>query len=166
MNFMEYLWLYLLVFLFAAIPFFEAYGVIPIAIIAGLSPVPTFLLGLFGNVLTVLFVILFVNKIKEWRQARQRKRGEEVVESKRSKRAQRLWKKYGLPGLAMVGPLVVGSHLTAFMSMSFGGTKRSSFYWVTFSITFWSLLFTILVYLGIDLLGRNEEGILREIFEM
>ncbi|MDQ0253469.1 putative membrane protein [Evansella vedderi] len=164
MDFIEFLWAYILVFLLSATPFLEACVVIPISIVAGLSPAPAIILGLVGNILTVLVVILFVNKIKEWR--RRRKEGDvEKGESKRTKRAQNIWKKYGLPGLAIIGPMFVGSHLTAFMSISLGGTKKRTFYWMTISITLWTIVLTILAVLGIDLLGREDDGFLQNIFQ-
>lgn len=157
MGIFNTIWLYILVFIFAAVPFFEAYGVIPIGILAGLSPLPVIILGLVGNILTVLLVIVFIQKIKEWRN--RKKAGEEKGPGKRAQRAQRLWKKYGLPGLAFIGPLIVGSHLTAFMSLSLGGTKRRTFYWMTASIVVWSLTFAVLIHFGIDLLGHGDRNL-------
>ncbi|MGO4886601.1 small multi-drug export protein [Anaerobacillus sp. MEB173] len=157
MNLLDTLWAYVLVFIFAAVPFFEAYGVIPIAMIAGLSPVPVIILGLVGNIVTVLFVIVFINKIKEWRQ--KEKSNEEKAPGTRAVRAQKLWKKYGLPGLAIIGPLFVGSHLTAFMSLTLGGAKKKTAYWMTTSIVIWSLTFAVLVHFGIDLLGHGERNL-------
>ncbi|WP_156288926.1 small multi-drug export protein [Oceanobacillus salinisoli] len=147
---------YVSVFVLAAIPLFEAYGVIPVATIAGLSVLPVMVLGVVGNIATVLLVIVFINQIKNWRKKRKGNNDEKT--SKRSVRAQKLWGKYGLPGLAMLGPLVVGSHLTALMSITFGGTKRKTFYWMTASIITWGFVFTILILLGIDFLGLEERG--------
>lgn len=157
MGFLDLLWAYILVFVFAAVPFFEAYGVIALAIFAGLPAIPVVLIALVGNILTVLLLILFVNKIKEWRKKR---KGDEAEKepSKRAIRAQNLWKKYGLPGLAFIGPLLVGSHLTAFMSISFGGTKKSTSAWMMASITVWALVFGVLTYFGIDFLGYGDRG--------
>lgn len=155
---MKLLWAYILVFILAAVPFFEAYGVIPLASIAGLSVVPVIILGLVGNILTVLLVILFMNQIKNWRK--KRKNNNDQEESKRSLRAQILWRKYGLPGLAMLGPLLVGSHLTALASMSFGGTKKTTFLWMSASITIWSIVFTVLIFLGVDFLGLEDRAVI------
>ncbi|RKQ28128.1 small multi-drug export protein [Oceanobacillus halophilus] len=154
---MDLLFAYIVVFVLAAVPFFEAYAVIPLAVLTGLPAAPVIILGLLGNVLTVLVVIVFINKIKAWRRKRKANK-EEKPESKRTVRAQRLWKKYGLPGLAMIGPMFVGSHLTAFMSITLGGTKKKTLYWMTGSIVIWSVTFTILLYFGIDFLGLEERG--------
>jgi Ca2+/H+ antiporter, TMEM165/GDT1 family len=155
---MKAIWGYVLVFILAAAPFFEAYGVIPIAIISGLSIVPVMIIGLVGNLLTVLLLIMFINQFKAWRS--KRRKYKEPKESKRSVRAQNLWKKYGLPGLAMLGPLVAGSHLTALASMTFGGAKKKTFIWMTISITTWSIAFTVLLYFGIDFMGIKDRGLI------
>lgn len=155
---MKLFWAYILVFILAAAPFFEAYGIIPLASIAGLSIVPVMVLGLVGNILTVLLVILFMNQIKNWRK--KRKNNKEEKETKRSLRAQNLWNKYGLPGLAMLGPLLVGSHLTALASMSFGGTRKKTFLWMSASITTWSIVFTVLLFLGVDFLGLEDRAVI------
>lgn len=164
MEFVELLWAYLVVFVLAAVPFFEGYGVIALAIIAGLPAVPSILIALFGNILTVLLLILFVNKIKEWRRKR-KSEDEEKNPSKRALRAQSLWKKYGLPGLAFIGPLFVGSHLTAFMSLSFGGTKKKTSIWMVASIVVWGLVFAVLSHFGVDILGYEDKGFFKDLIE-
>ncbi|WP_228550223.1 small multi-drug export protein [Salinibacillus xinjiangensis] len=153
---MDFILGYISVFILSAIPFFEAYGVVAIATVAGLSVFPVMGLGLAGNILTVFLVIIFVEQIKSWRK--KRREGKETKESKRSVRAHNLWRKFGLPGLAILGPLIVGSHLTAMASMTFGGTKMKTFYWVSASITIWSIVFTVLLYYGVDFLGLEDRG--------
>ncbi|RYD02117.1 hypothetical protein N752_27080 [Desulforamulus aquiferis] len=101
MNFFELLWAYMLVFLLAAVPFFEAYVVIPLAIITGLSVVPTFIIGLAGNAFTVFLLIIFIHKIKVWRQ--NRRASEQKEPSKRSQRHKNYGRNTGclvLPSLA------------------------------------------------------------------
>ena len=164
MSLLDSIWAYVLVFSLAAAPFFEAYAVIPLAILAGLPTVPVMIVGLAGNILTILLLLLFIQKIKEW-TTKKRKNDEQKAPSKRSLRAQKLWEKYGLPGLAFIGPLFVGSHLTAFMSVTLGGTKKGTLYWMIASITTWSVVFSIFAYFGVDLLGRNEDSFLKEILQ-
>ncbi|MDX5474531.1 MAG: small multi-drug export protein [Bacillaceae bacterium] len=164
MELLEWIWPYILVFVLAAVPFFEGYGVIALAIFAGLPVIPVVIIGIIGNVLTVLLLIIFINKFKEWRK--KRKGDEEVKEpSKRTLRAQKLWKKYGLPGLAFIGPLIVGSHLAAFMSLTFGGTKKSTSIWMIASITVWGIVFAILIHFGVDLFGYENRGYFRDMIE-
>ncbi|MFD2656912.1 small multi-drug export protein [Gracilibacillus thailandensis] len=155
MEFMELIWAYILVFLLAAIPFVEAVYLTPIAVVAGLSPVPTFILAVLGNLITVYFVILFINKIKQWRRKKKQQ------SNKKATKAENIWKKYGLPGLTLIGPFLIGSHLSAFLCLVFGGTKRQVTVWMTISIVGWSLLLGILAALGFEFMNVENPFIER-----
>ncbi|WP_218838245.1 small multi-drug export protein [Bacillus sp. FJAT-45350] len=91
---------------------------------------------------------------------------EEVGEkqTKRAIRAQKIWKKYGLPGLALIGPFIVGSHITALMSLSFGGTKKSVTYWVNGSVIGWCILLAVLAHIGLDFFISDNGGFLSDLF--
>lgn len=148
MNF-DLVWGYILVFLLAAVPFIESAILTPVAIIAGLSTVPVILLAIGGNLLTVYIVILFVDKARRWYQ--KDKEGEKS--KKRTQRAKKVWDKYGVAGLALIGPFFIGSHLSAFLSLVFGGTKKKVFVWMTSSIVLWSVGLAILAQFGVTLLN-------------
>lgn len=157
LSFLDMLWVYFLVFVFAALPFFEAYGVVPVVILAGLSFVPSLLIGIIGNIVTVLFLLVFLDQFNQWRAKRRERKGKVARSNKRSLRAQRLWDKYGMPGLSMIGPMVVGSHLTALMCAAFGGKRQAVFYWMSASITLWSTVFAVLALLGVNTFNSNNE---------
>ncbi|WP_077619023.1 small multi-drug export protein [Bacillus sinesaloumensis] len=182
---------YLLVFILAAVPLFELIAVIPIAIVGGLSPIPVAILGFLGNLLTVLLLILFVDKIKVWMKARKQKKnpvrevermepleGEGIIsqesaeihaaeESKKEKRARTIFDKYGLPGLTILGPLLVGSHISAFMSMSFGSSRKLVTGWMITSLLVWTIVFTALAGSGISFFAPEiqENGFLVRMFK-
>lgn len=155
MEFFEFVWVYILVFLLAAVPFVEAIILAPIAIFGGLSPLPVFLLAVSGNLLTVFFVIIFIERIKQWRKKKDNE--------KRKARAQRIWQKYGVIGLTIIGPYFIGSHLSAFLSLLFGGTKKQVTIWITISVVGWTLVFTIIAVLGFDFM-KIEHPFLEQIF--
>ena len=96
---------YLLVFIGAAIPWFEIALVIPLGIVRGLSPFWVMLLAFVGNVSTVIPLVIGFEKMKVWYEKRQEKGEKEP--SKRSERAKKVLSKYGLPGLAFVGPIFI-----------------------------------------------------------
>ena len=144
---------YFLVFIGAAIPWLEIALVIPLGIISGLSPVWVILTAIVGNMLTVLIVIFGFQKVKEWIEARNRKNGK--AESKRTERGKRIWNKYGMPGVALLGPVVIGTHIAAFIGLLFGANKTNVTVWMTISIVLWSLVFGIATALGFDFFTRN-----------
>lgn len=89
---MDMMWGYVLVFILGAIPWFEVIGVVPLAIIAGLKPVPSAIIALFGNLLTVLAAIFLIDKVKVWLE---RRRGERRAETDKFSKGKAGRKKYG-----------------------------------------------------------------------
>ncbi|SDH67126.1 Uncharacterized membrane protein [Alteribacillus persepolensis] len=173
---------YLFVFLLAAVPLFELVAVIPLAIFGGLSPVPTAVLAFLGNLVTVILVIVFVDKVKKWMQKRKNRKQRESSEqgaatledddvkweeSKRQKRARSIFDKYGLPGLAIIGPFFVGSHISAFMGMSFGSERKSVTSWMVISLVFWTLITAAAASYGVSYFMPHveEDGVLIRLFQ-
>ncbi|MBM7097458.1 small multi-drug export protein [Bacillus sp. H-16] len=152
---------YVVVFLLAATPFFEMIAVIPLGVAAGLHVVPVTILAFAGNVVTVLLVILLINQIQAWLKRRREAKGKDG-DSKREGRAKKVWKRFGLPGLAIAGPFFIGSHLAALMGMSFGGTKKRMAVWMVGSLTIWCLVTAVASHIGIDLFftHTDREGFL------
>ncbi|MGG4490995.1 small multi-drug export protein [Metabacillus idriensis] len=175
---MELLIAYTAVFIMAAIPLFEVYGVIPIGILAGLSPLAVSVVAFLGNAFTVILLILLVDKVKNFLQKRKMKKqgmtvmneeaaSLEAEDSKRSKRAKKIWRRAGLPGLTIIGPLLVGSHLAAFLSMSFGSKRTVVTGWMLVSLVIWSAAAGIGTWLGADFLTAEGqyEGFLKDFLE-
>jgi len=174
---------YFLVFLLAGIPLIELIAVVPLAILGGLSPVPVAILGFLGNAFTVMLLIVFVDRVRGWLRARKHKRGglqeqveeefqnnEEVIveqDSKKEKRARVLFDKYGLPGLTIFGPILVGSHITAFMGMSFGSKKSLVSGWMLASLGLWTIASAVAANYGVSFFVPNveENGFLIRLFQ-
>lgn len=156
---------YIVVFLLAATPFFEVVAVIPLGALAGLNTFLVTVVGLLGNLLTVFLVVFLTEKLTGWLERRRERKGKEP--SRRGTRAQKIWNKYGLIGLAVSGPILVGSHLAAFLSMSFGGDKKRVMVWMAGSLIFWAGLAGILTELGLDIFyqGTERNGFLVEWLE-
>jgi len=145
---------YLLVFLGGAIPWLEIGLVIPVGIVRGLSPFWVIISAFTGNLFTVLVVIFGYQKFRVWRESR-KKQGEKV-ESKRTERGKRIWNKYGMPGLALVGPILIGTHIAAFIGLFFGASKTNTTLWMTLSIAVWSLVFGIVTVMGFNFFVRTS----------
>jgi uncharacterized membrane protein len=137
------------VFLLGAIPWVEIAAVIPLALSAGLHPLFTGIFAFLGNLSTVYLVIVFFEKVKERRQ--KKKGGGEERAAKRRERAAHVFHKYGLPGLALLGPLLIGSHIAAFLGLLFGAKKHWTLLWMTISLAAWTVIITVVSMSGIDL---------------
>ncbi|WOV88649.1 small multi-drug export protein [Sporosarcina oncorhynchi] len=144
---------YFLVFLGAAIPWFEIALVIPLGIIRGLSPIWVMILAFVGNMSTVLIVIYGFQRVQQWMDKRMEKSGKTAT--KRTERGKRIWNKYGMPGLALCGPILIGTHIAAFIGLLFGATKTNTTIWMTISIAFWTLVFGLVTAAGFDFFVRN-----------
>jgi len=139
---------YVLVFLGAAIPWFEIALVIPLGIIRGLSPFWVMVLTFIGNAITVIPVIIGFERLRIWYEKRKEKTNKPT--SKRNLRAKNIWNKYGLPGLAFLGPILIGIHIAAFIGMSLGAKKSWAMLWMMSSLALWTLVFGVLTTLGFD----------------
>ena len=139
---------YSLVFLGAAIPWIEIMIVIPLGIVRGLSPVWVMVWSFAGNISTIFLLIIGFRQIKEWMDNRTRKKGK--PESKRQQRAEQIMNKYGLPVLALAGPILIGTHIAAFIGLLFGAKKMNTLIWSAVSIAFWCLVFGVVTAMGFD----------------
>ncbi|MGE1117096.1 small multi-drug export protein [Bacillus altitudinis] len=160
---MDIVWGYVLVFILAALPFFEVVGVVPLGILSGLHPVTTAVIGFVGNFLTVLLLIVFVDRFKAWWLKRKEEKHDEKGEKKQLK-ARKVWERYGLPGLALIGPFIIGSHLAAFMCMSFGTKRKQVTVWMTVSLIMWTALAASLTDAGFHYFAPDSNGLFGDIF--
>lgn len=110
------------------------------------------IIAILGNMMTVLALIFGFDRIKVWYIRRREKKGNKA--SKQSRRAVALWNKYGLPGLAFLGPILIGTHIAAFIGMVLGAERRSMSLWIGVSIV-WVLIFGMATVLGFDFFLKN-----------
>lgn len=143
---------YLAVLLAAAIPWLEVLLVVPAGILAGLPPVPTAVVGFVGNALTLVPVVVAGDRIRDRWRHRRGPRAEEPATT-RTGRARRLFDRYGLPGLAALGPLVTGIHMAAVVALAAGADRGRVLRWLTAGVGLWSVLAAALTVAGVDVLG-------------
>ncbi|WP_404404225.1 small multi-drug export protein [Jeotgalibacillus malaysiensis] len=142
---------YALLFLAAATPWLEIALVVPLGILRGLSPFWVMVTGFAGNLLTVFLLIVLFQKVKEYLAKRNEKK-QTHKENKRQTRARNVWNKYGLPGLSLLGPILIGTHIAAFIALSLGADKTRVLVWQIVSIAIWTLAFGYAAIFGIDFL--------------
>ncbi|MGN7382221.1 Predicted membrane protein [Chlamydia abortus] len=133
-------WGYVLVFLLAAAPWLEVFLVVPLGILAGLSPVPVALLGFAGNFIPIALIAIWFKKWTEWRAKRKGMTEEEQMNSRKRSRAKKVWDRYGMPGLALLAPAIVGTDIAAILALSFGSPRKSVLIWMTASLAIWTIL--------------------------
>jgi uncharacterized membrane protein len=150
---------YLTVFVAAAIPWLEVLLVVPAGVVAGLPPIPTALVGALGNTLTLLPLVIAGDRVRAWWRERRRRRGgsddadddaADARASSRGARAKRAFDRFGLPGLALLGPLLTGVHVAAVAGLAAGAERRATAVWLTAGVFLWSFLAAGLTAFGID----------------
>lgn len=155
---------YLTVFLAAAVPWLEVLLVVPAGIVAGLPSAPVAVVAALGNVATLVPLVLGGDRLRAWwRRRRARRRGDADTDldgqapSARSGRAARLFERYGLPGLAALGPLVTGIHVAAVVALTAGAERRRTLVWLSAGVVVWSALAAGATVLGVDALIDRDQ---------
>jgi Ca2+/H+ antiporter, TMEM165/GDT1 family len=142
---------YLAVLVAAAIPWLEVLLVVPAGILAGLPWGPTVVVAALGNVATLVPVVVAADRIESW----WRRRSDSTTSDGdggtvgRQGRARRLLDRYGVPGLAVLGPLLTGAHLAAAVAMASGADRRRALVWFVSGVVVWALLAGVLTTLGV-----------------
>ncbi|MDP3968739.1 MAG: hypothetical protein Q8Q02_10685 [Nocardioides sp.] len=147
-------WGLLGVFAGGALPWLEAVVVIPGGIIAGLPVVPVLIAGVVGNLLTVGLAAFAGDWGRERIAARRRRRAarrdaqaEPHVAHRRAARRRRrrdriehIMDRGGLPLLALLGPLGLGTQVSALVAVATGVGPARTFAWIGGATVFWSLV--------------------------
>ena len=142
-------WSYVLVFLAAATPVLEVLIVIPAAVLAGMSPIPTALVALAGNLATVVLVALAGDRIIAWWS--QRRPTSDKGLSHRMQRARDLVHRWGVPGLALLAPLTTGTHIATIAALATGAESRRVLSWMTIGLVIWSAIAAAATAAGLDI---------------
>lgn len=135
----DVIWQYLVLFLIAAAPWLDVYLVVPLGVAWGLPPAAVAAVGFAGNFATVLLLALFFRQYSRWRDKRRQKKGI-TGPTKREQRARGVWERYGLPALALLGPIIVGTDIAAALALAFGASRTRVVAWMGISLAVWSAL--------------------------
>lgn len=153
------------VFLGGAAPWLEAVVVIPIGIVAGMHPVLAVIVGLTGNLITVALAAWFGQRLRRWWTARRRARGHvpgnpdgpaDDAGSRRARRwrrIERVMRRWGMPALAVLGPIGLGTQVTALVAVSLGVRARAAFLWVGAGTLVWSVIAAYAAVTGLNFAG-------------
>lgn len=132
------------VFLAAAVPWLEVLIVVPAAILAGLDPWWTALAAFTGNFLPLLAIV----HAGRWWPRRWTPRARPVPASGRARRGRQLADRYGVPGLALAGPLLIGAHLATILALACRAPRAAILAWMGAGLLLWTGLATVLTVLG------------------
>lgn len=138
------------VFLGGAIPWFEAIAVVPAGIILGLDTVWTVVFAALGNIITIAVFAYGGGAIRKSIVARRVAKGKEA-ESPRFVKAQQAFDKYGIYGMAALGPILIGTQFAAAASVAAGVKPLKVTVVVSAAMVVWAVAIAwVVVVLGIS----------------
>ena len=127
------------VFIAGATPWLEAVVVIPIGVAFGLSPLWTMVCALAGNASTIVLFAMLSEKIMASAARRRERKGLSREPDARMERAKRIFIRYGVLGMAVVGPLIIGTQIAAAIAVSLGVSAWRSSTIVTLGAVVWGV---------------------------
>lgn len=148
----------LIVALAGAIPFIEGEGAASIGIIGGIPPVIAAVAAIVGNFVCVAILVLASSGARQAVVNRSRSRASVVAngapladevdatpESPRKEKFQRAFERYGVPGVSLLGPLLLPTQFTATMLAAAGVGKARVLFWQAVAIIGWTTVVAVIV---------------------
>ncbi len=152
----------LIVALAGAIPFIEGEGAVSIGIIGGIAPVVAAIAAIVGNFLCVLVVVLVSSRARQAVVNRSRAKTAALAgggtaemtaadapdtdrSTARREKFQRAFERYGVPGVSLLGPLLLPTQFTATMLAAAGIGKARILFWQALAIIGWTTIIAVIV---------------------
>ncbi|HIY65108.1 MAG TPA: hypothetical protein H9830_02385 [Candidatus Agrococcus pullicola] len=135
------LWLQMLSLMaIGAIPFIESYLGSFLGTIVGVNPFIAVAAAVLGNIVCTFVLIALASRVRE-AATRGRERPAEKELTGRRKKVVTYLERFGVPGVTLLGPLVVASQITAPTLVAVGAKKSNVYLWTAISIALWGILF-------------------------
>ncbi|MFD2025217.1 small multidrug efflux protein [Promicromonospora aerolata] len=151
-----------------AIPFIEGEGAVAIGVLGGIHPVGAAVAAVIGNFLCVAALVVLSSGARDAVVTRHRakvgaragapvgggstlevppgeRRPDEVRGAARKAKFQRAYERYGVPGVSLLGPLLLPTHFTATMLAASGVGKARILFWQGVAIVGWTTLTALVV---------------------
>jgi hypothetical protein len=152
----------LIVALAGAIPFIEGEGAVSIGIIGGIPPVVAAIAAIAGNFLCVVVVVLVSSGARQAVVNRSRARAVALAGggtadempadtadngrgTARREKFQRAFERYGVPGVSLLGPLLLPTQFAATMLAASGIGKARILFWQALAIIGWTTIVAVIV---------------------
>lgn len=137
----------------SAIPFIESYSGPALGMISGIPWWVALIAGIIGNTAAVAILVYGAHSI---RAALTRRRSEEELTEKQLRRREKIRRnldRFGVPGVALLGPIALPSQFTSPLLVSFGANRNLVMIWMFVSIVLWGLFSIGLGFLVLSLLS-------------
>ena len=140
------------IFIAGAIPWMEAIAVVPAGILVGLDPVLTVIAAVAGNAITIFLFAYASSGIRSWLIRRREAKGK-TGDSPKYLKAVAAFDRYGIWGMAALGPILIGTQFAAAASVAAGVKPLKVSILITASMALWSIAIAwVMVALGVQIL--------------
>lgn len=129
-----------------AVPFVESYLGSIVGVLAGVHPVVAVVAAVIGNIISMLGFVFATHGI---RTRVTKDRSEPELTPRRQKLRAR-FDRFGVPGVSLLGQLVLPSQFTSAAIVSFGAPRNAVILWQCISITLWGIACGALAAAGIN----------------
>ena len=132
------------IFLAGAIPWMEAIAVVPSGIVLGLNPYATVIAAVVGNAITI-FLFAYAGSSIRAKISRRRIAKGKSSESPKFEKAVKAFDRYGIYGMAALGPVIIGTQFAAAASVAAGVKPLRVSFLVTASMILWSIAIAVIM---------------------
>jgi len=122
----------------------ELWLAIPAGLGLQLGPIATVTTAAVGAALGVLIILILGEHMRNWLL----KKG--LIRDRQNGRISRIWDSYGVAGLGLLAPWVVGEPLGTAMGITLGAPTVRLFFWMSLGIIICSFALTYIVELGLS----------------
>lgn len=123
----------------------ELWAAFPAGLAFGFSPLLVGVVTAAGALGGVVVIVYPGARLRSWVVRRYSRPGK----SRSMNRATRLWERYGVIGVGLIAPLVVGVPLAAALGIALGAPRRRLVLLVALVVLAWCVVLTIASYLGL-----------------
>ncbi len=125
------------IFIAGAIPWMEAIAVVPSGIVLGLNPSATVIAAALGNAITI-FVFAYLGSTIRSKIIERRISKGKSAEFLKFEKALRAFDRYGIYGMAFLGPIIIGTQFAAAASVAAGVKPLRVSILITASMILWA----------------------------
>ena len=125
------------IFIAGAIPWMEAIAVVPTGVILGLDPIATVIAAVLGNAITI-FIFAYLGSTIRAKIVERRVAKGKTAESPKFEKALMAFDRYGIYGMAFLGPIIIGTQFAAAASVAAGVRPLRVSILITSSMILWA----------------------------
>ena len=125
------------IFIAGAIPWMEAIAVVPTGVILGLDPIATVIAAVLDNTITI-FIFAYLGSTIRAKIVERRVAKGKTAESPKFEKALMAFDRYGIYGMAFLGPIIIGTQFAAAASVAAGVRPLRVSILITSSMILWA----------------------------